>query len=375
MDFSYTEEQILLRDMAGKFAGERYGFAARQKIAAMPHGFSPAIWREMAELGLTALIVPETCDGLGAGPAETALVMEAFGRTLVLEPFLASAIVSTALLAQAGHDAARTTLLSGMAAGTIILAPALYERRGRFDLDHVAMQAVARGTQLVLNGEKTGVPGGGVADGFLVSARFGPGQHDGPIALVHVPRATPGLTVLATRALDGTSVATLVLDAVRLEQTQALVADDALPVIEQAVDIGIAALAAEALGVIRATIDLTTDYLRARKQFGLPLGKFQVLQHACADMFVASEDVASASLLAAARCTHADPQTRRHAIAAAKVTLNKACRFVGQNAVQLHGGIAMTQEAAISHYFRRLTAIEQTFGDTDHHLAAFAALG
>lgn len=155
----------------------------------------------------------------------------------------------------------------------------------------------------------------------------------------------------------------------------ALVAADALSVVEQGIAVATAALCAEALGVMRAAIDLTADYLRARKQFGQPLAKFQVLQHACADMFVAAEEAQSASLLAAARCMHADPRQRARAIAAAKVTVNKAARFIGQTAVQLHGGIAMTQEAAISHYFRRLTAIENTFGDTDHHLAAFAALG
>ena len=375
MDFSYSEEQALLRDMAGKLTSDRYGFEARRAILASPQGFSRALWAEMAELGLTALNVPEDCGGVGAGPVETALVMQAFGRALVVEPFAASAVLSSALLSLAPQGAARAALLPALAAGTSIIAPALYERRGRFDLDHVETHAALRGAQVILSGEKSGVPGGGIADGFLVSARLGGAPDAASIALLHVPREAKGLTILATRALDNTSVATLVLDAVALDIDTALVAPNALPVIEQATGIAIAALCAEALGVMRAAIDLTTDYLRTRKQFGQPLGKFQVLQHACADMFVAAEEVQSASLLASARCMHADLRERRRAIAAAKVTVNKAARFIGQSAVQLHGGIAMTQDAAISHYFRRLTAIENTLGDTDHHLAAFVALG
>ena len=375
MNFSYSEEQALLRDMAGKLVADRYGFEARKTILAGSEGFSRALWDEIAELGLTALNVPEAFGGLGAGPVETALVMEAFGRALVVEPFLASAVLSSALLSLAPEGAARAALLPALASGKAIIASALYERRGRFDLDFVETRAARNGAQVILSGEKTGVFGGGAAEGFLVSARGPAGQGPSAIALYCVPRDTKGLTVLAARAFDSTSIATLVFDDVTLDNAAALVAGNALPLIEQAVDIATAALCAEALGVMRATLDLTTEYLRTRKQFGQPLGKFQVLQHACADMFVACEEAQSASLLASARCLHADPRARRRAIAAAKVTINKAARFIGQTAVQLHGGIAMTEEAAVSHYFRRLTAIENTFGDNDHHLAAFMALG
>ena len=369
MDFSLSQEQALLRDMAGKFVAGRYGFEARKTILAGKDGFSRPLWQEMAELGLTGLNVPEAFGGLGAGPVETALVMEAFGRALVVEPFLASAVLSSALLSLAPQGVARDALLAQLASGKTIIASALHERRGRFDLDHVETRVTRNGAKLILGGEKTGVIGGGAAAGFLVSARESAG-----IALYHVPRAAKGLTVLSARALDDTSIATLVLDDVALDGG-ALVAADALPLIERAADIAIAALCAEALGAMRVTLDLTVEYLKTRKQFGQPLGKFQVLQHACADMFVACEEAQSASLLAAARCRNDDARARRRAIAAAKVTINKAARFIGQNAVQLHGGVAMTQEAAVSHYFRRLTAIENTFGDTDHHLAAFAAPG
>jgi alkylation response protein AidB-like acyl-CoA dehydrogenase len=375
MDFSYSEEQVLLRDMAGKLVADRYGFEARRAILKSEDGFSRALWSEMAELGLTGLNVPEAFGGLGAGPVETSLAMEAFGRALVVEPFLPSAVLSTALLTLAPETAPRAALLSALTSGKTIIASALYERRGRFELDHVETRAARSGAQVVLSGEKTGVLGGGAADGYLVSARSGAGRDTAPIALYYVPRQTKGLTVLAARAIDNTSIATLNFDDVTLDIAAALIADNTLPIVEQSIDIATSALTAEALGVMRAAIDLTTDYLRMRKQFGQPLGKFQVLQHACADMFVASEEAASASLLAAARCTHADPRERRRAVSAAKVTINKAARFIGQSAVQLHGGIAMTEEAAVSHYFRRLTAIENTFGDTDHHLAAFAALG
>ena len=374
MDFSFSEEHILLRDMAAKFVADRYDFAARQKIVASREGLSRAVWNEMAGVGLMGLNVPEACGGLGVGPVETALVMESLGRALVVEPFLASAVIGSALLTLAPAGATRDALLGGLAEGKLILAPALHERRARYDLGHVETRARPQGAGFVLDGEKVAVMGGGVADGFLVPARLPAAEGERAIALFHAPREARGLTVLASRTLDNASIATLVLDGVALE-AHALVNSAALPGIEQAADIGIAALCAEALGVLHATLDMTLDYLRTRKQFGQPLGKFQVLQHACADMFVAVEEAASASLLAAARCTDDDGHARRRALSAAKVTVNKACRFVGQAAVQLHGGIAMTQEAAISHYFRRLAAIELTLGDTDHHLAAFVAAG
>ena len=283
-------------------------------------------------------------------------------------------VIASALLSLSLAGARRDALLAGLAEGKLILAPALHERRARYDLAHIETRARPQGAGFVLDGEKVAVMGGGVADGFLVPARLRAKAGEGVIALFHVPRETRGLTVLASRTLDNASIATLVLDGVALD-ADALIARAALPAIEQAADTGIAALCAEALGVLRATLDTTVDYLRVRKQFGQPLGKFQALRHACADMFVAVEEAASASLLAAFHCNDPDDRARRRAVSAAKVTVNKACRFVGQTAVQLHGGIAMTQEAAISHYFRRLAAIELTLGDTDHHLAAFVAAG
>ena len=373
MNFDFTEEQTLLKDMVERFVAERCTPELRRAVQKSPEGWSRALWKEMAELGLLGVNVPEDDGGLGGGAVETKVVMEALGKGLVVEPYLASAVVATVLLRHCPAGAARSRLLGALAAGEDILAPALYERRGRFDLDHVGTSAVRRGADHVLNGEKSAVIGGGIASGFLVSARVGAGADAAGIGLFHVPRDAKGVTVVAARAIDNSSIATLLLDDVALSPEHALAPSHALPIIERGVDAGIAALAAEAVGVIRASIDLTADYLRTRQQFGRPIGQFQVLSHACVDMFVQGEEASSASILAAGRCDSSDARTRRRAISAAKVTANKACRFVGQTAIQLHGGIGMTEEYAIGHYFKRLTTIEQTFGDTDHHVGLFAA--
>ena len=375
MNFDYTEEQTLLKDMVDRFVAERSAPEARRAVRKTPEGWSRALWKEMAELGLLGVGVPEENGGLGGGAVETKLVMEAVGRGLATEPYLASAVVATALLRLAPQGARRGGLLSALGAGETVLAPALYERRGRYDLDHVETTAVKRGDGYVLNGAKSAVIGGGAAAGYLVSARTAAGGGAGPVALFHVPAGARGVNVSAARALDGTPVAGLMLDDVAVPAADAVIADHALPVIIHAVDHGISALAAEAVGAMRASIDLTADYLRTRKQFGRPIGQFQVLSHACVDMFVHCEDASSASILAAGRVDSPDAAQRRRALSAAKVTVNKACRFVGQTAVQLHGGIGMTEEYVIGDYFRKLITIEALFGDTDHHLGLFAALG
>ena len=374
MNFDFTEEQTLLKDMVERFVAERCTPELRRAVQKSPEGWSRALWKEMAELGLLGVNVPEEAGGLGGGAVETKLVMEAIGRGLATEPYLASAVVATALLRHAPESAQRGALLGALAGGETVLAPALYERNGRYDFDHVETTAVKRGADYVLNGGKCAVIGGGAADGFIISARTRAGGGGGSVALFHVPRGARGLNVIAARALDGTSIASLLLDDVSAPGENVVAADHALPIIEHAVDHGISALAAEAVGAMRASIDITADYLRTRKQFGRPIGQFQVLSHACVDMFVHCEDASSASILAAGRVDSADATQRRRALSAAKVTVNKACRFVGQTAIQLHGGIGMTEEYVIGHYFRKLIAIENLFGDTDHHLGLFAAM-
>ncbi|MBL8589229.1 MAG: acyl-CoA dehydrogenase family protein [Methylobacteriaceae bacterium] len=366
MDFDFTDEQALLRQSVERFVADRYGFEARRAILASGPGWSRVIWNGLAELGVTALTVPEEHGGLGGGPVETMLAMAALGEGLVVEPVLASAVIATELITASGDATAEAALLPALASGERIFAPALYERGARYDAGAPGTRARRIGAGYGLDGDKLALCGGGAADAFLVSARLDEG-----LALFLVEAGAPGLLVQRERGYDGTPVATLAFDDLRLAAS-ARIGGEAGSAIRSAIDIAVAALAAEAVGVMRRAVALTADYLRTRQQFGRPIGAFQALQHACVDMFVASEEAWSAALLAAGRCRDADPTRRRKAIAAAKVTINKSARLVGQKAIQLHGGVGMTDEYAISHYFRRLTAIERQFGDADHWLKAYA---
>ncbi len=365
MDFDFSEEQRLLADTLQRFVAGRYGFDQRRGILASESGWSRAAWDELAGLGVTAMLVGEDAGGLGGGPVEAMLAMEALGRGLVVEPVLASAVIAPALLAAAGGPAAEA-LLSDLAGGARIAAPAFYERAARYDLSSSGTRARREGAGYALDGAKTAMCGGGAADVFLVSARL-----DGALALFAVPAEARGLLVQRARGYDATPVATLTLDAVALPAT-ARIGGDATAAIARAIDMAVVGLAGEAVGVMRRAVQLTGDYLKTRQQFGRPIGQFQALQHAYVDMIVAGEEAWSAALLAAGRCDDPDPRRRRRAIAAAKVTIDRSARLVGQSAIQLHGGVGMTDEYEISHSFRRLTAIERQFGDTDHWLRVYA---
>ncbi len=367
MDFQLTEEQQLLADMIDKFVADRYTFEKRRAILDSEAGWSRGLWEEMAGLGLLGVNVPEEHGGLGGGAVETMLVMEAFGRALVLEPYLASAVVAPALLKGASAEA-QARLFPPLTAGETILAPALYERNARYELQAGRTRAQQNGQGYTLDGEKVAVIGGGVADGFIVSARVG-AQDCG---LFLVGREAAGLHVLGARAYDGSSIATIVLDGVKAAQDDVILASGALGIVETAVQRGVAAIAAEAVGAMSASIALTTDYLRQRKQFGKAIGSFQALQHSAVDMFVACEEGRSASVLAAGRAASTDERQRVKAIYAAKATIARSARLVGQKSIQLHGGIGMTDEYAASHYFKRLTAIEALFGDYDYAASRFA---
>ncbi|MBK9083394.1 MAG: acyl-CoA dehydrogenase family protein [Rhizobiales bacterium] len=369
MDFDFTEEQQLLRQTVERFVADRYDFDARRKIIAQEPGWSRAIWSDLAGLGLTALLVPEAQGGLGGTPVDALAALEPLGKGLVLEPVLASAIVAATLIESAGDAAASAALLPDLASGERIFAPALYERAARYDLSAPGTRARRQGAGFALDGAKTAMCGGGAADVFLVSARL-----DDGLALFAVPADAPGLLVQRERGYDGTPVATLLVDDVKLG-ADARIGADATAAVARARDVAVAGLAAEAVGAMRQTVALTADYLKTRQQFGRPIGSFQALQHACVDMFVASEEAWSAAILAAARCLDPDARTRMRAVAAAKATINRCARLVGQKAIQLHGGVGMTDEYAVSHYFRRLAAIERLFGDTDYWLKEYARAG
>jgi alkylation response protein AidB-like acyl-CoA dehydrogenase len=375
MDFNFTEEQQLLADTVRRFVREHYSFEARREIMQSQPGWSRGLWQQLAGLGLTALNVPEEHGGLGGAPVDTMLVMNALGEGLVLEPYLSAAVVTPALLTRIGDSKAAAELLPAIAAGERIVIVAHQEPKTRGELNYVATRAEKSGDNYVLDGHKSVVMHGGTADEFLISARTSgkSGDRDG-ISLFRVASAASGLKIKAYRTLDEQQAADLELTKVRVPAA-ALVGTEgrAFAAIEAAHDLGMSAICGEAVGIMKAMNAATLDYTKNRKQFGQPIAKFQVLQHRMADMFLHGEQATSMSYLAAMKCTDPDAGERRRALSAAKVAIGQAGRFIGQQAIQLHGGMGMTDELIVSHYFKRLTAIDLTFGDTDFHIQQFAA--
>jgi alkylation response protein AidB-like acyl-CoA dehydrogenase len=373
MDFELTKEQELLRDTLQRFVAQEYAFEARRGFQRSADGFGRAVWAKLAEMGLLALLVPEAHGGMGAGGVEVLLAMNAIGRGLLLEPYLPSAVLATSLVSALGSPAQQEALLPALAAGERIAVPAHGEAGARYDLERVATTARRAGEGWVLSGEKAVVLHAEAADVLLVSARTsGEAADPAGVSLFLVDRGAPGLSLRAYPTLDGQRAAHVTLRDVRVPGSALLGPEGgALEVIGAAWDVGTAALCAEAVGALQALLDRTIEYAKTRKQFGVPIGKFQALQHRMADMLVQVEQARSMSYLAAVRAWDPDPATRRRAISAAKVVIGQACRRVGQEAIQLHGGIGMTDELDVTHYFRRLVVIELSLGDTEHHLERF----
>ncbi len=373
MNFTFSEEQRMLDDTVQRFIARDYTFEKRQAILASDDGWSRGVWKTLAELGLLGLNVPEEHGGLGAGPVETMLVMTSLGRGIVVEPYLSSAVLSTWLLRLAGSDAQRTEYLPALAAGESIAAVAHAESAGRYALNHVDTRAESSGGDYKLNGRKAFVLHGGGADVLLVSARSaGAVDDETGISLFLLKPDTKGVEIKSYSTLDGQHEAEIILRDVTVPAS-ARVGDEgaAFGAIEHAYDIALAAICAEAVGAMKALLDSTVEFLRTRRQFGQPIGRFQALQHRAAEMLMHYEQAKSMSYFAAIRCLGEDRAERRRALSAVKVTTGRACHYVGQQAVQLHGGMGMTDELSISHYFKRLTAIELTFGDIDTHVEHF----
>jgi len=369
MNFNFSEEQQQLRDTLERFVRKEYAFEKRREIIHSTEGWSRAVWQQFAELGVLAIGLPEEHGGLGGGPFDTLLVMEALGRGIVVEPYLPTVVLGAGLVARAGSEAQKAELLPAVAAGECLLALAHYEAGGRYQLDGVATTARKDGGGYLLNGSKTVVVHGAAADRLLVSAR-----SDTGISLFLVDAKAPGLTCKDYPSFDGQRAAELTLTNVRVAANARVGAEGAaLPQIELALDHGIAALCAEAVGIMSALIEATVDYLKTRKQFGVPIGSFQALQHRAVEMYLHAEQARSMSYLAADKLASTDVAERRRALSAAKVLVGNAARYVGQQAIQLHGGIGVTDELIVGHYFKRLTMIGQLFGDADHHLGLFSA--
>ncbi|HLZ66751.1 MAG TPA: acyl-CoA dehydrogenase family protein [Aliidongia sp.] len=375
MDFSLSETQRMLAETTDRLVRERYGFEDRKKIIAGPDGFSRPLWAQFAELGLTGLGIAEEHGGLGGTMGDLAVVAETFGRALVVEPFMPTLVLGAGTLGFAGSEAQKAELLPQVVAGELFLALAHGEPKSRYTLAHVETTATADSGDYLLTGAKAVVLGGDAADRFLVSARTSGTKSDADgISLFLVPRDAAGLAIRAYPNIDGTRAADLVLDRVRVPASARIgEIGQALPIVTQAVDRAIAYLCAEAVGAMQALNALTLDYLKTRTQFGVPIGSFQVLQHRMVDMEVALEQARSMAILACDRVDDPDARERSRAVSAAKVQIGRSGRLIGQSSVQMHGGIGITDEYAGGHYFKRLTLIDRTFGDADHHLSRFAA--
>jgi pimeloyl-CoA dehydrogenase small subunit len=340
-----------------------------------PTGYSPAMWDQITEIGLLGLPFEETLGGFGGGGVETAIVMEAFGRGLVLEPYFATVILGGGLLRRAAPESMLGALAPRVAAGKLKLAFAHVERHSRYDLADVTTTARKEGSGYVLNGTKSVVIHGDTADKVLLTARIGGERRErAGIGLFLIDPASPGVTRRGYPTQDGQRAAEIALSNVRVAADEVL-NDNALPLVEHVVDEAIAALCAEAVGAMQVMQDLTLEYLKTRKQFGRAIGSFQVLQHRSVDMLVALEQARSMALFAAVMAEEDNPIERRKAISAAKVQIGRSARHLGQEAIQLHGGIGMTNEYAVGHYFKRVTMIDQLFGDADTHLTYLAQHG
>jgi pimeloyl-CoA dehydrogenase small subunit len=374
MDFDLTEEQRLLRDSVDRLLADHYTFDKRKGYLAEPEGWSRALWAHYAELGLLGLPFAEEHGGFGGGGIETMLVMQAFGRVLALEPYLATVVLAGTALRLAGNAAQQAALLPQVAEGQLILAFAHGERQARYDLTDVLTTAKPKGSGWVIDGAKSVVAHGDSADKLIVSARTsGDRNSPGGISLFLVDASANGVARRAYRMRDGTGAAEMALSGVAVAGDAVLgEIGKAFPVIERVVEAGIAATAAEAVGAMEAMQAMTLEYLKTRQQFGRPIGDNQALQHRATEMFVALEQGRSMAILAAMTIDEPDAAERARNIAMVKVGVGQAARFVSQNAVQLHGGIGMTEEYAVGHYFRRCMVIEHSFGDTAHHLSRLA---
>jgi alkylation response protein AidB-like acyl-CoA dehydrogenase len=376
MDFSFSEEQQQLQDAIKRFVNGDYSFEHRRKVIASPEGWSREAWKGLADLGVLAMNVPEAHGGLGYGPVETLLAMQATGPAMLCEPLLEGAVIATALVRDFATADQQADLLPSMGAGERIVVLAHAEAAARGESNWVETQARKSGDGFVLNGHKAVVAHAASADELLVTARMeGAGGDANGVSIFRVPRGTAGVEIKSYETLDGRRAADVNLRDVKLLVSTVIgQAGAALPAVERALDAGLAAVCAEALGVMEATVDATVEYLKTRQQFGQPIGRFQALQHRTADMLMHLEQSRSMAYLSAMHCHSTDDTHRRKMLSAAKVVIGNACRFISQQSVQLHGGMGMTEELNVSHWFKRLMAIELSFGDTDTHLQRFAEL-
>jgi len=360
MDFSFTDEQQMLLDTTRRFIAERYDFEYRNRVRASEAGWSRETWDGLADLGVLALNIPEADGGIGAGPVGSMLVGNAIGEGLLLEPFLASAVIATQAIVELGSEAQRAAWLPPLASGELIVVLA-HDESGT---DNTT--ATRDGNGWRLDGRKSATYHAAAAQLLLVSARI----DDGTLGLFAVPSDSSDMTLQPCTTVDEQPAAAIRFDGVRVE-ADARLGDDATAALQAVLDVGLAALCAEAFGAMDRILKATIEYTRSRVQFGVPIGSFQALQHRMAEMLMHLEQARSMAYLAASSCSDPDPAARRSALSAAKALMGQAARYIGQQAVQLHGGMGMTDELDVSHYFKRLLAFELRCGTTDQHLEAY----
>lgn len=376
MDFNFSSEQEQLRDTVNRLIEREYEFnKQRHAIIHSAAGYSEKVWASMAEIGVLGIGIDEAHGGFGGNAIDTMIVMEALGRSLMVEPYLATVVLGANLIQLAGSDAQKSSLLPQIVAGNLKLAFAYSETGTRYDLKRIATVARKEGAGYVLNGEKIIVLHGNIADKIIVSVATAGALHDGQgMALFLVDAKTSGLNIIGYRTIDNQRAANLHFDNVRVSADAMLgSSEDNLAIVEQVMDIATTALIAESVGAMEALQKSTLEYLKTRRQFGVPIGKFQALQHRMVDMLMYVEQSRSMAYLAAVKVQSNDVAERQRVVSAAKNAIGRYGRLIAQEAVQMHGGMGITDELSASHYFRRLTAIDATFGDADHHLSRFAA--
>ncbi|WP_160152998.1 acyl-CoA dehydrogenase family protein [Microbulbifer sp. ALW1] len=371
MDFSFSEEQQLLRDSVIRFIRQDYAFEHRQKTVTSNAPFNRDHWQQFAELGWLLVPFSEEDGGLGGSAVDLIVVMEEFGKGMVVEPLLASAILAGGLIAEAGSPAQKNDWLLPLMEGSLQLAFAFAEPQHRFDLANIATSAKVDGDDFVLQGHKTLVLNGAAADTLLVSVRTDDADNAENVSLLLVDARAPGVTRNSYKTVDGHNAAEIYFDQVRVPAANLLGrAGHSLPAIEKIIDRATLAICAEAVGAMESALEKTVEYTRTRKQFGTSLSSFQALQHRMADMFIECQQARSILMMAAMQLDANDGLAPK-AVSAAKSRIGKAARKVGQEAVQLHGGIGVTDELDVAHLFKRLTSIQYLFGSTDYHTQRF----
>ncbi|MBO9558998.1 MAG: acyl-CoA dehydrogenase family protein [Caulobacter sp.] len=375
MDFNFTEEQSMVRDTVASFLQDKYDFETRRKIVNSEAGWRQDYWKAFAEeLGILGASFSEELGGLGGGAIDNMIIMEEFGKALVIEPYLGTVVIGGGFMKHSGYAGA-ASVIEGIVAGTTTIAFAYAEPQGRYTWQDLKTTAKKDGSGYVLNGHKAVVVGAPFATHLVVTARTGGAQRDaGGVSVFLVDKSLPGIVTRDYPTVDGNRASEVYFENVSLP-VDALIGQEGggLPLVNQVIDEAVAAVGAEAVGVLRKLHEGTLDYAKQRKQFGTAISNFQVLQHRMVDMFIELEQAVSMTYMATIKLSEGEDE-RAKAVSAAKVRIGRACKFVGQNAIQIHGGMGMTDELAIGHYFKRASLIEGLFGSVDHHLRRYESL-